>query len=69
MEILEAKSVAAAAAVAAADARLRFLRARRTSAQVYQASAWSAISAVGSAVRLLWLPDELADRGSLATVP
>ena len=31
LEILEAKSIAAAAAVVAADARLRFLRVRRTS--------------------------------------
>ena len=39
LEILEAKSIAAAAAATAADARLRLLRARRTSAQVSQASA------------------------------
>ena len=69
LEILEAESVAAAAAVAAADARLRFLRARRTSAQVSQASARSTSSAPGPAVRPLWLPDDLPDRGPLATVP
>ena len=67
--ILEAESVAAAAAVAAANARLRFLRARRTSAQVSQASARSTSSALGPAVRPLWLPDDLPDRGPLATVP
>ena len=39
LEILEADAISAAAAVAAADARLRFLRARRTSVQVSQASA------------------------------
>ena len=70
LEILEAESVAAAAAVASADARLRFLRARRTSAQVPQASAKSASSAPGPAVRPLWLPavEDLPDRGPLATV-
>ena len=69
LEPLEAEGVAAAAAVAAADARLRFLRARRTSAQVSQASARSTSSAPGPAVRPLWLPDGLPDRGPLATVP
>ena len=69
LEILEAESVAAAAAVAAADARLRFLRARRTSTQVSQASARSTRSAPGPAVRPLWLPHDLPDRGPLATVP
>ena len=69
LEILEAEGIAAAAAVAAADARLRFLRARRTSAQVSQASTRSARSAPGPAVRPLWLPDDLPDRGPLATVP
>ena len=70
LEILEAKSIAAAAAVAAADARLRFFRARLTSAQVSQASARSASSAPGPAVRPLWLPaaEDFPDRGPLATV-
>ena len=67
LEIIEAKSVAAAAAVAATDARLRFLRARRTSAPVLQASAWSSNYAPGPAVRPLWLPDDLHDRRSLTT--
>ena len=69
LEILEAESVAAAAAVAAANARLRFLRARRTSALVSQASARSASSAPGPAVRPLCFPGDLSDRGPLATVP
>ena len=69
LEVLEAESVAAAAAVAAAYARLRFLRARRTSALVSQASARSTSSALGPEVRPLWLHDDLPDRGSLATVP
>ena len=69
LKILEAESVAAAAAVAAADARLRILRARRTSAQVPQASARSASSAPGPAVRHLWLSYDLSDLGPLATVP
>ena len=68
LDILEAKSVAAAAVVAAADARLRFLRARRMSAQVSQASARSTSFAPGPAVRSLLLPDSLLDRGRLATV-
>ena len=68
LEILGANSVAAAIAVAA-DARLRFLRARHTSALVLQASAKSASSAPGPAVRSLWLSDDLIDRGSLAIVP
>ena len=64
------ESVAAAAAVAAADARLRFFRARRTFAQVLQASVKLARSAPGPAVRPLWPPaaEELPDRGPLATV-
>ena len=69
LEILEAESAAAAAAVVAADARLRLLRARRTSAQASQASARSTRSAPGPAVRPLWLPHDLPDRGPLATVP
>ena len=69
LEILEAESVAAAAAVAAADAHLRFLRARRTSTQVSQASARSTRSVQAPAVRPLWLPHDLPDRGPLATVP
>ena len=68
LEILEAESFAAPTAVAAADARLRFLRTRRTSAQVSQASARSASSAPGPAMRPLWLADDLPDRGPLATV-
>ena len=68
--ILHAESVAAAAAVAAADVRLRFLRARRTSVQASQASARSTIFALEPVVRPLWLPaaEELPDRGPLATV-
>ena len=69
MNILDAKSVATAAAVAAANAWLRFLRARRTFAQVSQASARSTSSAFGHAVRPLWLADNLPDREPLATVP
>ena len=70
LEILGAKSIAAAAAVAAADARLRFFRARLTSAQVSQASARSASSAPGPAMRSLWLPtaEDILDREPLATV-
>ena len=57
LEILEAESVLATAAVAAADARLRFLRACRVSAQDSQASARSTRSVPGPAVRPLWPPD------------
>ena len=70
LKILEAESIAAAAVVAAADARLRFLRARRAFVLVSQASARSTSSAPGPAVRPLWLPaaEDLPERGSLATV-
>ena len=69
LEVLEAESVAAAAAVAAANARLRFLRTCRTYAQISHASARSTSSAAGPAVRALWLPEDLPDRGLLTTGP
>ena len=67
--ILGAESIAAAAAATAADARLRLLRARRTSAEVSEAPARSSGSVPGPAVRPRWIPDDLPDRGSLATIP
>ena len=70
LEILGAESVAAAVAVAATQARLRFLRERRTFAQVSQESARSARSAPGPAVRPLCLPavEDLLERWPLAIV-
>ena len=68
-EILEAESVAAAAAVAVADARLRFFRARRTFALASRVSARSASFDPGPAVRSLWSAAlDIPDRGPLATV-